>query len=317
MQTILKITISAVLLMYLIQKVSFHTIASTLGAAHLTYYIFSIVLYIIAQPLRTLRWGLLLRIKNIHFSQLKLSGLYFIGMFFNNFLPTVMGGDVVRGYYVFRESRSHEAAFSSVIVERLCGLFVIVIIGFIASIYVYINSGFIPILTVSGSGCFMMLLLMIGFLYEPVFSVLSVPLRMFRKWGIGEKVNEVYQAILSYKNCHGVLLQCVLLSALYELVIIFIHYVLSIALNWGIPFHAFLCTVPVITIISMLPVSFGGLGVREGAAVLLFSHYGISAASAISLSLLSYSISLIAGAIGGILYPIYKTEPIKTDEFDG
>ena len=81
---------------------------------------------------------------------------------------------------------------------------------------------------------------------------------------------------------------------------------MSVALSWNIPGALFFLAVPVVTVVSMFPLSFGGLGVREGAMVIFFSQYGISAASAISLSLLSYSISLVAGAIGGILYPFYK-----------
>jgi hypothetical protein len=304
-QTVLKVALSGALLYYLVRKASLHNIVSTLSTAHIPYYFAAIILYIISQPLRTLRWGLLLRAKQVELSQIKLLALYFIGMFFSNFLPTIMGGDVVRGYYIYKESHSHEVAFGSVVVERLCGLVVIVTVGFISSLFFYIKGGPAPIVMVSFAGCCAMLFIMAGFLYQPLVALLIRPLKVFTRWRVQERVNEIYLAILSYKNHSDALLLCVALSLLFELVIILIYYVLSVALSWGIPFYFFLYTVPVITIVSMIPISFGGLGVREGATVLLFSLYGISAASAIALSLLSYSISLITGGIGGIVYPFY------------
>jgi uncharacterized membrane protein YbhN (UPF0104 family) len=142
--------------------------------------------------------------------------------------------------------------------------------------------------------------------YQPLFKALSRPLSLVQRWDIAGKIDAIYQATLSYKGHVKALAWCVVRSFIYELVIIYIHFLLAVALGWNIPGALFFLAVPVVTVVSMFPLSFGGLGVREGAMVIFFSQYGISAASAISLSLLSYSISLVAGAIGGMLYPFYK-----------
>jgi hypothetical protein len=76
----------------------------------------------------------------------------------------------------------------------------------------------------------------------------------------------------------------------------------------------FVLAVPVITIVSMFPFSFGGLGVREGATVVFFSSYAVSAANAVSMSLMSYSIALAAGAVGLILYILYSIEKKKSTD---
>jgi len=237
---------------------------------------------------------------------MRLLMLCFIGTFFSGFMPTIVGGDVVRGYYAFRESNAHDVSFASILVERLCGLAIIIITGCGASFYFIIIQGLSPVTAASLGGSLLLLIMLCVIFYPPLFEALLRPLRMVQRWDIAGKINEVYQATLSYKGHVAAVAWCILLSFVYELIIIYIHFVMAAGLGWNVPGALFFLAVPVVTIVSMFPLSFGGLGVREGAMVIFFSSYGISAASAISLSLLSYSISLVAGALGGMLYPFYK-----------
>ena len=305
-QTLLKILLSGTLLYFLIQKAQVAAICQTILAVDLWYYLLAIGVYILAQPIRSMRWWLLLQEKQVAISRTRLLILCFIGTFFSGFLPTIVGGDVVRGYYVFRESNAHDVSFASILVERLCGLVIILITGFAASLYFLIRQGPSPLITSCLAGCLLGIAIMCSIFYRPFFSFLSRPLPLVRSWNIAGKINEIYQAALSYKGHPGALAWCVVLSFFYQMVIILIHFLMSVALGWNIPGALFFLAVPVVTVVSMFPLSVGGLGVREGAMVIFFSQYGISAASAISLSLLSYSVSLIAGALGGMLYPFYK-----------
>jgi len=305
-QTLLKVLLSGSLLFYLIQKAHLAVIYQTILSAEIRYYLLAIAVYIAAQPLRMVRWRLLLIEKQVSISRTRLLILCFIGTFFSGFLPTIVGGDVVRGYYVFKESNAHDVSFASIVVERLCGLVIIIITGSAASLYFLILHGPSPLITTCLAGCLLVLVLMCSMCYQPLFKAMSRPLSLVRRWNIAGKIDAIYQATLSYKGHVKALAWCVVLSSIYELVIIYIHFLLAVALGWNIPGALFFLAVPVVTVVSMFPLSFGGLGVREGAMVIFFSQYGISSASAISLSLLSYSISLVAGAIGGMMYPFYK-----------
>jgi uncharacterized protein (TIRG00374 family) len=306
LRTLLKILLSGALLFYLLWKAQLHAIFQIIRAADLRYYLLAIAIYIAAQPIRTMRWWLLLKEKQISVAPARLLVLCFIGTFFSGFLPTIVGGDVIRGYYVFKESNAHDVSFASILVERLCGLVIVMITGGVAGLYFLITQGPSPLITICLCGSCLGFVLMCGIFYPPVFRMLSRPLGLLRNWNIAEKIAEIYQAVLSYKGHAAALAWCSALSLAYELVIILIHYLMAQALGWGIPGTLFFLAVPVITIVSMFPLSVGGLGVREGAMVIFFSQYGVSAANAISLSLLSYSVSLIAGALGGMLYPFYS-----------
>ena len=316
-KTLVKILLSGSLLSYILYKAQIETISQIIAGAHLKYYILSVALYIAAQPVRTLRWGMLLQKKEVTVSQSKLLFLCFIGTFFSSFLPTIVGGDMVRGYYVFRETNSHEVSFASIIVERLCGLVVVVVIGFGASIYFLSIQGLTPLIIASFSGCFATFLVLLLVFNQTLVTRLVQPLKPMQRWGMIHRMREIYQATLSYRSHLKTIIWCLVLSFLYELVIIYIHYLLSLALAWSIPFNVFILAVPVITIVSMFPFSFGGLGVREAATVVFFSQYAISTANAVSISLMSYSIALVAGAIGGILYPFYSTQRKKDKQSNG
>ena len=306
--TLFKILLSASLLAYILFSAQISAIGQIISSAHLKYYLAAIALYVAAQPIRTLRWGILLQKKDAVVSQSRLLFICFIGTFFSSFLPTIVGGDMLRGYYVFRETKSHEVSFSSIIVERLCGLLVVVATGFGASIYFFVQQGPTILVMASFAGCFAILLGLLLALNQTLVARILQPLKPLQRWGIIQRLKEIYQATLSYRSHLRALFWCLALSVMYELIIIYIHYLLSLALAWSIPFNVFVLAVPVITLVSMFPFSFGGLGVREGATVVFFSQYAISAANAVSMSLMSYSIALAAGAIGGIIYVFYAVE---------
>ena len=159
--TLFKIILSAGLLAYILYSAQLSAIGQIISSAHLKYYLAAIALYVAAQPIRTLRWGILLQKKDAVVSQSRLLFICFIGTFFSSFLPTIVGGDMVRGYYVFRETESHEVSFSSIIVERLCGLLVVVVTGLVASIYFLIMQGLTPLIFASFTGCFVVLLFLL------------------------------------------------------------------------------------------------------------------------------------------------------------
>ncbi|MCX5898953.1 MAG: lysylphosphatidylglycerol synthase transmembrane domain-containing protein [Proteobacteria bacterium] len=175
-QTLLKVLLSGSLLYYLIQKAQIAAIYRTILAVDLWYYLLAIGVYIIAQPIRSMRWWLLLKEKQVSISRTRLLILCFIGTFFSGFLPTIVGGDVVRGYYVFKESNAQDVSFASILVERLCGLVIILITGFAASLYFLILQGPSLMITTCLGGCLLVLVLMCSMCYQPLFKALSRPL---------------------------------------------------------------------------------------------------------------------------------------------
>src|SRR5204863_9287088 len=91
---------------------------------------------------------------------------------------------------------------------------------------------------------------------------------------------------------------------LFTLLWIAVNYLVATGLGQRIALGYFLLYVPIISTLLLLPISLNGLGVREGAYILLFASAGISSAAAASMSLAFWAITVCAGLVGGALYAL-------------
>ena len=310
--TLLKILISAGLLTYLLQKADLSVIATTLKEVEIKYYLYAIAVFFISQPLKTIRWGLFLKQKHVHVSQAKLLALYFIGMFFNTFLPTILAGDAVRTYYIYRQYHSKEIPATSVIIERFCGLFTLFVIGMLSSVYWIMKFGPDTFTNTSFSVCLAAIITMLFFISPLLHRHISRLFHIGYLKTVLKSPERIYRSFQGYAENRKVLFAGFALSFLTSFSTIITGYCLSLSLSWEIPFHIFFFAIPIITVATMLPVSFGGVGVRESAFFLVFSQFEVAGSSAVALALLWYSINLISGALGGLCYVFLKIKPDET-----
>lgn len=215
----------------------------------------------------------------------RLVTFYFAGMFFNLFLPSLVGGDLVRGYIVYREAEKKEAAVVSVVVERLCGMGALLTIGFVAMLISYSVIALAPVAWA--------LSVLMGVFLSVIFfasraSLLRLPLKVlswFRLPRWAEATARVYEAFRLYGGHRRALFKAGLLSFLLQSINILVYYLLARSLSLSVPIIYFFLFVPIITAVSMIPLTFSSLGVREGASLLLFTQVGVSGPAAITLSL--------------------------------
>ena len=227
----------------------------------------------------------------------KLFSLYMIGTFFNNFLPGVIGGDAVKGYYLYRETGKGGLSLASIFVDRYIGF-----IGLIAICVVAYPFGFKYF---AGSRAeWLPPFIVFGFLAA---SLLIFGLR------IGQRIrflSEFYTYFHLYRLQKEIIGKTFALSLIIQFSGILAVYILARGLHQQVPLLAFFVFLPIIILLTVIPVSISGLGVREGACVLLFGFIGVepSAATAISLS---WFVSVAAGSLVGLVeYLRYKREEI-------
>jgi hypothetical protein len=115
-------------------------------------------------------------------------------------------------------------------------------------------------------------------------------------------LQRLYQAIRRYWGHRQALLVALGLSLLLQSVIILVFYLISRSLNLAVPLGYFFLFVPLISLVSMAPVSIAGLGVREGSAVYLFAKVGLDSAGALSLSLLWFTVTALCHGLGGLVF---------------
>lgn len=289
---IIKFAVSTALLYIVLSKTGLEKVFSMLKGMSLPVFISAIFLYILAQVISTLRWKLLLPgVLGVR----KLFSLYMIGAFFNTLLPGVIGGDAVKGFYLYQATGRGSLTLASIFMDRYLGFVVLIAICALAFPFGYKYF--------YGSRLEWLLpLVVLSFI---IGSFLVFGLRLGKKIKI---LSGFYDYFHAYCNQKEVIGKTLLLSVLVQLAGIFSVYILALGIGQHIPFLACLIFVPLIVMFTTLPISISGLGVREGAFVLFLGLIGIKPGVATAISL-SWFVSITAGSLLGLVeYIKYKKE---------
>lgn len=287
-----KLAISSTLLYIVLSKTGIKQVFIILKGMSLPAFITAILLYIFAQFISTLRWGLflskVLRIK-------KLFSLYMIGAFFNTLLPGIIGGDAVKGFYLYQATRKGSLAFASIFMDRYIGFTALIAICIIVFPfgYKYLQGSHLE---------WLLPFIVLSFI---IASLVIFGLRLGKSIKI---LSNLYDYFHVYRNQRGVIGKALLLSMSIQFTGFLTVYILALGIGQHIPFLACLTFVPLIILFTTIPISISGLGVREGAFVLFFGLIGIKPDVATAISL-SWFISIIAGSLLGLIeYIKYKKE---------
>jgi glycosyltransferase 2 family protein len=294
---ILKLAISSALLYIVLSRTGPENVFNTLKTMSIPAFISAIILYIAAQVISSFRWRLLLPEV---VEKKKLFSLYMIGAFFNTFLPGVIGGDAVKGYYLYQATGKGSLSLASIFMDRYIGF-----VGLIAICIIAFPFGFRYL---EGSRVEWLLPLV-------VLSFIAASLLIFGL-RLGQRVRLLsgfYHYFHSYRNQKRVLGKAFVLSLVIQLTGIFAVYLLAQGMGQHIPFIAFLIFLPLIILFTTIPISISGLGIRESAFVLFFGLLGIKAEVATALSLSWFLTTSTGSLIGLYEYVKYKKDVIHFD----
>lgn len=304
LQGILQVAFSLILLSYLIYRVGPAQIVASLAEINPVWYALALALFMFNVMLKAIRWFILLRALDDRPSFPYLLYLYFVGYFFNNFIPTGFGGDVVKVISLRQNYGRGTDALSSVVMDRLTGLLGSSLIALTALTWNLLS----PSMHIAVPPALLWVAFLIsisvpaGFLflrYTEPFIWLTRVLPFTRPVTGNEKLRRLTATIRRYPP--RTLLQSLLISLPFTLNLILVQYTVARALNVDVALPLFALFVPIIAIVNLLPISFNGLGTREGVYLLLFVPAGILQNQAVAMSLAYYFLRVSAGLVGGVL----------------
>jgi uncharacterized protein (TIRG00374 family) len=292
----LKIIVSVGLLIVVLRQVGWQEVWQTLRSVRLPYLIImAFALALLGIGVRALRWKVLLDALGVHMSLARLTSLYFVGTFFSDFLPTGVGGDVVRAYEVAQQTENGAGAVATVLVDRAAGLLMLFLMAAMALLFGYRLVGsqivaLILLLTAAGWGG----------------SILLMRRDWLRRVGLLRWVEKVRQVQEVYEAVHACGLRAIAValgvSFVLNLLLIAMNYLIALSLGVHVSLWYFLLFVPIISFLLLLPVSLSGWGVREAGYIYLFAQAGVAAPVALTMSLLVQSLQLALGLIGAAIY---------------
>lgn len=287
-------------LLFWLMRDEFKKIWGTLCASDPLFVVGAILLFALNVGFLSYRLKIIFEGENLYLSFWDSVQLTYIGYFFNNFMPTAVGGDVVKAHYASQANRKRMQSYASVLMDRFIGLYSFLII---AAVALAVNwRGFqIPMLR---EVVFVFLLLgVVGFVIIANRRIANLMERFFRKikmLRLGEKLENLYGIVHDYRNRLDVIGKSMLVSVIGQSIYFIVIFLLFTALGQEIGIGNIFLIMPVVTFISMVP-SLGGLGVREGAMVAFFAPLA-GKDNAFAASLLLLFLLFMISLMGGIIY---------------
>ena len=213
---------------------------------------------------------------------------YFVASLFNNFLPTAIGGDSVRFVMIAGEGVSKPEAGVMILLERVIGFYALVVISLASALF-----------------------------WSPPKQVLTVIIAMFTSYtvlmlfvisdgfGLGRKLRykhlaSIRKAFSRYRGQFGILFTVFVISLLYQYVSIYISYFVAVSIGLSISIIPFLTLTPLVWFFTMIPISFGGVGLREVSFAYLFALIGVAYEDSLLISLGTYLALVMSGFIGAV-----------------
>lgn len=278
-----------------------------LRATRLEYVLFGVLLYSVGQMISAYKWYLLLKPIHLVTSYGRAVAFYFVGMFFNIFLPTIVGGDAVKAILLSHETGSTGRATLSVFMERNVGLFALLTIATVAAWYappVQLFGLSLPVLVMLLVAAYVAanLVLVSPRAYAAVDAIVAIT----RLGAMGPRVASLYEELVPYRNHVRLLAITIGLSFLFQAIVIGVVFLNALALGQSFSISALAVFVPLISLAGMVPVTVNGLGIREALYVLLFGQLGASRDLSVSLALLYLAVTFMASLPGGVVYALLR-----------
>jgi uncharacterized protein (TIRG00374 family) len=303
----LKILIAVGLFYYLFKtKVPLNEVIQNIKNLNIMYFIVTIILFFLFYLIFSLRWNFLLKAQEIYISERRSYLYLLVSFFFNNFLPSGLGMDLIRSAYA-GEKENFEKAFGASIMERILGMIGMMIIGVFA---IFSGKSEFIKLSILYLGLILLTILIYYFFTSLKVEWLKEKLISIKLFNLGKSIREFYRAIKIYKSKRRTIIIGIAYSVLVQMFITLINYFIAKGLSIPVSFSALLAFIPLITIISLIPLTINGIGLRETAYVYFFSYINIAASEAFSISLVYLVISVITSSIGGIIF-IFLKKPKK------
>jgi uncharacterized membrane protein YbhN (UPF0104 family) len=304
---LLKLAVGIGLLAIFFFRLDANQIFQAFSSARLSYVLLALVAYLIGKTLTAVRWALLARPLGFSNPLKDFVAFYYIGMFFNLVGPSTLGGDAGKVFYLSREtsaaperSRAEAAALAvvSILADRIVGMAGLVWIGAAALLAFPEHVVLVPPLVRYAT---------YALAFGPVVAWPSFAFgrRLLQRTDhpLAKKLHALGNA---YWNRPGVLARAAGLSLGFHLIQVWIQILIGRALGFETPWSYACVFFPLVDIITMLPVSFSGIGLREGGLLYFLSKLGVAPEKAVACGILWLAIVIASGLVGGLAFVVRR-----------
>jgi hypothetical protein len=304
LKTLLKAAISALLLWMLLRVVDLHALKATVLNISPGMIALVTLGYLVGQLLSSIKWWIIVRSSGVDTSLVAAFKAYFIGMFVNVLGIGTLGGDMTRAMLIATGPGSKAVGLASVVADRAHGLAVLATIGTAATALFGRHA------------------------LEPTFVVMLVGLGLtiLTGWFLGPRVllaivprgapirTKAEMATRAFPRSPGIITLITAISFLFHLVQIGLHALMAAAVGVQVPWSYLFVAVPFANIVSTLPISWQGLGVRENAYRFFFVPAVLTGEQAIAFGAMWFFAMTVSGCIGGLVSLLTRNTEIFSED---
>lgn len=317
----LRISISIILLIFLFKQVDKESLLEIIKNADKKLLFFAFCIFFLNYILCLFRWEMLLRALKIYLPLKRVIISYSGGVFFSLFLPSTIGGDLMRSIDLTIHTRRPKEVIATVFLDRLSGY-----IGLVSLVLLSLSFGWriiqdksvlLSVVIIIAILITVLTVLFNKFLYSKINKLLHSP----NAGKIRELIKNLHQEIHYFRHHKKVIINNLIFSILIQAITPFTFFVIALSIGLKISIIYFLIFLPIISTVTLLPISIGGLGLRDATTIFFFAKAGVGRNLAFAMSLLNFSFILVIGALGGIIYVLtvrhrrlqhYKTSSIHS-----
>jgi uncharacterized protein (TIRG00374 family) len=300
---VIKFAVSAILLWLLALGIDLNAVGRQMAGADPLWLVIALLLAAAVIPMAAYRWRLVTQAIGAPLSTRDAMSITTIGWFFNQTLPSTIGGDAVRVYLAYRTGITKTGAIHGILLDRLMGLFVVLALATIflapllAGLTADFQKWFLIIFIVAGYGGYAVLFLISGRFAERLDNI--------RLGRLARALSHDARATLLTLSPGGVILA---ISVVLQIVQIASVYAIAVALGIEVSFAAVMIALPAVLLISSLPVSLAGWGVREQSMVLALGAMGVGATEALAISVVLGLSWIVIGVPGALVWLGYRRQ---------
>ncbi len=302
---LLKVTVSLGMITFLLFRISPGKLVGNLEKADPLLMAVAVAVFFLSSLLGAFQWHILLGAGGVAITFSRTFELYFAGLFFNNFFPSNVGGDAFKIYDVVKGGNDPHRVFAITLLDRIFGITGLCILAVAAYLIILPGggAGVIGIYIAVFAAC--VAIAVVTAFNRRLSSAIRTLFGKIRILGLGRRFDMIFGHLGSLRNTPSLMVKVVLLTLLVQglriATHIFVGLGLGIAMTVSTVVH-FYVFVPLLGLVMILPISINGLGVREGAGILLFKRIGILEEQAVLMEFITYAVMVAVSLLGGLMF---------------
>jgi uncharacterized protein (TIRG00374 family) len=301
----LKIGVSTGLLYLLFVRIDIGHLWELIRGASLGGVVIALALYLLMIVVSTWRWQLLLRAQSVVLGFGMLMNSFLVAVFANNFLPSNIGGDVIRIRDTAGPARSKTLATTVILVDRGVGVMGLAFVAACGSTLAARRSEAIGPLGPALLWTMVVVALGLGVLVLAMpgrLALLLRPLRVFHPEWVDQRIETLTAALRRFRQAPGAMLAGFAGGIVVQAILVAYYAAVAGAIHLSVPIGHLAILVPVSFIVQMMPLSVNGLGVREATFGFYLSQIGVPLESAMALSFIGAALVMIFSMSGAAAY---------------